>query len=90
MKYKVTHTHLMATLPATTENPNGVNKVFKLDEIVSDKALEAAGFDVNFLIANKAVEKLEGQDVSGDDAGSSSVSRTPRVVAPAIRTPIKK
>jgi len=55
MKYKVAHSILSSP-----------NKTFKRDEIVTPAELTDAGFDVEFLKRNNAIDSLEGTEAAGD------------------------
>ncbi len=55
MKYEVVHSVLM-----------GASKSFKQGEEVSPEQLTEAGFDVEFLVANGAIEPMRGTFEPGD------------------------
>lgn len=60
MKYEVLFSHLMATIP------NSPDKVFKRGEVVTAKDLTDAGFEVEFLLKNSAIEPLKGSYDAGE------------------------
>lgn len=68
MKYEVTHGVLTSTQPIDGNVNNTKSTQFKRGDVVTEKDLTDAGFDLDHLKANGAVEELKGTESDEDRA----------------------